>query len=105
MKLLVVPSECFIKQANKRCITVTHHANLVNAMATWRKDHLELLFLCQSFNNNSDIGKTAKSLNLSLNADSRARISHLVRHKNGLDAQAEPPGLIDDYTYILLLLY
>jgi hypothetical protein len=57
-------------------------------MATWRKDHLELLFLCQSFNSSSDVGKTAQALNLSLNADSRSRISHLVKDKNGLNAQA-----------------
>jgi hypothetical protein len=57
-------------------------------MATWRKDHLELLFLCQSFNSSTHVGKAAEALNLSLNADSRARISHLVRDKNGLNAQA-----------------
>ncbi len=44
----------------------------IYCMATWRKDHLELLFLCQSFNSSSDVGKTAQALNLSLNADSRS---------------------------------
>ena len=65
-------------------------------MATWRRDHLELLFLCQSFNSRTHVGKAAEALNLSLNADSRARISHLVRDKNGLNAQA---SLVDDGAY------
>ena len=68
-------------------------------MTTCRKDHLELLFLCQSFNSSSDVGKAARALNLTLNADSRSRISHLVRDKNGLNAQA---SLADEraFTYL-----
>ena len=58
------------------------------AMGSWRENHLELLYLCQSFNSSSDVGKAAHALNLSLNASSRSRISQLIRERHSLNPPA-----------------
>jgi hypothetical protein len=80
-------------------------------MVSWRNNQLELLFLCQIFNSSGEVGKTAKTLKLSLDASRslnpksgtyvstfikrrdrihrRQRISELVRDKIGLNAQVK----------------
>ena len=76
-------------------------------MLSWRDNQLELLFLCQIFNSSGELGKTAQTLKLSLDAarspnpnsctfrqrrdriHRRQRLSELVREKIGLNAQVK----------------